>query len=538
MKPGGILAAADANEFPHLPYRGLLDPQAAHDAAMAVQDAVDVTEFTVDGVNIWILARLFLFMQSPLKANALFQALHGAPSFSGRLFDSKDSPDYDHKLSTTYFRDADAPLLAPADFDSDAMRGGLLFVETPGDYTQYIDGYAVNIIVDPVLRHFRQAGERVVKYCRYQRLLPEKRKLEPPVYFGLGASGLARLQSGLRAIRKMVHAVNGWLASHGIHARMSTQAVERDVAILLSSRSAARIWLRQLQPELLFTLNFSNLEKMGVIAAAKELGLPVVDLMHGILERRTIYHDYPDPAAGDILPFPDSIWVWGDVTQRILRDAMQRKGARWSHVAKSGLPWRNIQRARPLNPGRDHLRQLVPAGRKTVLYCHDPGLHDDEFEGFLPRTVLDAIRSSADTLFWLVRLHPRSAHLKDAVSLWLSGLSMRNVELDLSSDLQIDDVFALSDCVVVKYTTVALEAASAGLPVITYHAVGAATFADYISSGHIHYAPNAATLVQLAREALPAATPFDYVDFDPSLMDSALASTRSHFATRGKSQTR
>jgi hypothetical protein len=159
-------------------------------------------------------------------------------------------------------------------------------------------------------------------------------------------------------------------------------------------------------------------------------------------------------------------------------------------------------------------------------------MHDDAFDGFLPRLVLDAMRASHRDLLWLVRLHPRSSHLVDAVAEWLREAGVANAELRLSTRLPIDDLFDLARCVVVKYSVAGLEAASLGLPVVTYHAAGAATYADYIGTKHVAYAPSPDALVAFALNGEAPGTPLPYVDLEPGLVEAALVSTRRFFGRK------
>ena len=298
---------------------------------------------------------------------------------------------------------------------------------------------------------------------------------------------------------------------------------------MLCARNSAREWLALIQPEAVFVQNFSNTEKMGVIAAARELGIPSIDLMHGMQDSGNIYHDHPLPGAGQTYLFPDSLWVWGEVTRRNLEIAKAKQGAAWRHAAVAGYAWRNFLQTRPRDPKAETLARMLPPDRRVVLYCHDASLHDDAFESYLPSSVLSAIQSSADDLFWLIRIHPRSFHLRGEISSYLNRLGLTNFDLVLSTECSLYDVFDICSCVVVKYSVAGLEAASCGLPVITHHHVGAETFRDQIKSGHVSYAAGAEEILNLARTMKAPEKPLEYVLSEPELLDEALSSTRAFF---------
>jgi hypothetical protein len=515
--------------FADLPFRNLTDPRAAHDCAVALQERVDASAFAMNGINFWMLVRQFLSMQSARQANAVFSSLFAAPSVTGRVFESSEFGTEKVLRDVEVMPLARSALISTRRVDLDAIKGCLLFAEVPGDYTQYLGEHAVNAYADPVMRHFRARGHRVEKICRYQRRLVTKPKLEPPHYFTLAAAGEDFPGPHAGKIRFGVEAANRTLAEFGLRHRMDADALFRDIGIVLSARNSAREWLALIQPAMVFVQNFSNTEKMGVIAAARELGIPCVDLMHGMQDGGNIYHDHPSPSAGQTYLFPDSLWVWGGVTQRSLDLAGKRPGAAWKHAATSGYAWRSACQTWIRDPRAETLARLVPKDRRTVLYCHDASLHDDAFDSYLPSSVLSAIRASADDLFWLIRIHPRSYHLRSEISAYLNSLGLTNFDLTLSTECYLYDVFEICACVVVKYSVAGLEAASCGLPVITHHHVGAETFKDQIESGHVSFASDAGEILHLARNMTAPAESLDYVRSSPELLDKALEETLLFF---------
>ena len=207
--PSGQKAAA---VFADLPFRNLIDPRAAHECALALQDRVDASAFALDGINFWMLVRQFLFMQSARQANVVFSSLFGAPSVSGRVFEGSDFGTEKVLRQVEVLPLRQSSVIASRTIDLTAAKGCLLFVEVPGDYTQYLGEHAVNAHLDPVLRHFRAKGHKVEKFCRYQRRLVAKPKLEPPHYFTLAAAGQAARGPKARQILQGVEAVNRALA--------------------------------------------------------------------------------------------------------------------------------------------------------------------------------------------------------------------------------------------------------------------------------------------------------------------------------------
>ncbi|WP_274626303.1 hypothetical protein [Arvimicrobium flavum] len=506
-------------------YNDLIEPLSLHELAMDLQDEVDASAFRVGDINFWMLVRQHLFLLVAGQAGKLFTDLFDQPSHTGRIYREGDAS------RAIAFSDVGVVSLGSAMLVTERGTGdvdltdALVFVEVPADYTQYVGRNAVNMYADPMLLHFRDQGYRTVKLCRFQRQMPAKQKMVEPAYFLPGVARIGTHMDDLARCRSVIEQINRLLRSANLPQTIDADEMIGRIETVLAFHDAADQWFSHQRPAAVFVQNFANLEKMGVLAAARRHKVPTIDLMHGIQDGLNIYHDHPRIPEGDIYPFPETMWVWGDVTRENMLAAKQRGVAPWRKVEVAGFPWKHAHRVWQRDPRVERLRAMIPEGAKRVLYCHEVSLHNSEFDGYLPVDVLEALQSSRDDVFWLIRVHPRSFHLRDEIASYLHERGVGRFELHLASECLFEDVLRLTDVLVTKYSAAALEAASVGIPAITHHATGAALFETYIESGHITYAKDGRRLLRAISKAEPPSAPLGYVNFSRDRPDVALAAT-------------
>ena len=66
------------------------------------------------------------------------------------------------------------------------LKGGVIFCEVPADYTQFIDGFAVNCFADPIIelmRGYQDVTGELTKLCRLQPRMATVQKLVDPSYY-------------------------------------------------------------------------------------------------------------------------------------------------------------------------------------------------------------------------------------------------------------------------------------------------------------------------------------------------------------------
>jgi hypothetical protein len=506
-------------------YNDLIEPLSLHELAMDLQDEVDASEFRVGDTNLWMLIRQHLFLLVAGQASKLFSDLFDRPSHSGRIYSEADSSRDISFSDVAVFSLGEATLIADRSLGRIDLTDALAFVEVPADYTQYIGRNAVNVFADPMLTHFRDQGLRTVKLCRFQRQMPARHKMVEPVYFMPGVADLPSHLEDLARCRRIVEQINRLLRSANLPQTIDADEMIGKIDTVLSYQDAADQWFRHERPAAVFVQNFANLEKLGVLAAARRHDIPTVDLMHGIQDELNIYHDHPPIREGDVYPFPETMWVWGDVTRDNMLKLDQRGIAPWQRVEVAGFPWKHAVRTWQRDPRVNRLRTLIPAGAKRALYCHEVSLHNSEFDGFLPTDVLEALQQSKEDVFWLIRVHPRSFHLRDDIARYLRERGIARFELHLTSECLFEDVLTLTDVLVTKYSAAALEATSLGIPAVTHHPTGATLFKKYIASGHISHAKGAKGILRAVSKAKPLRAPLGYVNYDASRPDEALLAT-------------
>lgn len=476
-----------------------------------IQDKVDAAGFVVGDINFWMIVRLQAFMSQGRNTDRLYRGLFGIPS-QVSLLHGAAVPEASAGMHVETVQNG--VLLRKTTQPEATLDGSLAFVGVPADATDTLGDTVVDVFSDPFIRIF-SSSMKTVKLCRFERQVFKQAFYVEPLWFW--AAGMAgRLDpKQVSPLFEILAAANRLLAEEtGLRLRFDPAAVLAQIRYVLACHDLACALFRRQRPKALFCSNFANLEKMGFLLAAKRLGIPTVDLMHGFQDRLSLPLDHPVLPRGVLYPFPDALWCWGPVTRDSLLAQEKQRPQAWRHVAVAGYPWKSSRRELAGDyPGLDRLRKTIPAGRKVVLYCHEPSIQNAEFFGYLPSDVFTAM-AWGDDVFWLVRTHPRSRHLREGMKDFMTRHGLVHFEIDMASECPLDELFPLADVLVTKYSVAAMEAAAAGVPVVCTHPVGKEIFAEHIASGHVTYCDGWRALLEAVRTARPPREPLRYIARD------------------------
>ena len=135
-----------------------IDPIAATLLVRRVQEEVDSSDCHVLGTNLWIIIRNEIYYSISREVGRFFDAMIGKPGFSGRVYSGQPlAVPQTFRLMEGAKRSA---LICGDDRRADDLKGGVIFCEVPADYTQFIDGFAVNCFADSMIELMRESSER------------------------------------------------------------------------------------------------------------------------------------------------------------------------------------------------------------------------------------------------------------------------------------------------------------------------------------------------------------------------------------------
>ena len=274
-----------------------------------------------------------------------------------------------------------------------------------------------------------------------------------------------------------------WLGSHGYAA----SALRRSKALSDGSRLhvLAQAYQRRLEtaaPRLAFVVSFYSLEGMAFVFACRRLGIPVVDLQHGVQgELHPAYAGWAPPPTGDRhVLLPDWFWVWSAWEADVI--AQWSAGSGHSAVV-GGNPWMSIWQPGSLWPGVKQALEGAAAlrdralGKPSVLITLQFGL--DPSEQIEPLAKL--IREAGSRLAVWVRLHPAMLERREEIRARLSVEGQ--FELDACTDLPLQAVLSVSDVHLTHSSTAVIEAAQFGVRSVLTSPYGAELFASLLESG-------------------------------------------------------
>jgi hypothetical protein len=261
-------------------------------------------------------------------------------------------------------------------------------------------------------------------------------------------------------------------------------------------------WLRRARPRALVLDCWYGRMAMGAAMAAHGLGIPVIDLQHGIQGgAHPLYAGWSPAPAGGYEVFPDRFWVWGAADAESLvasnpgalgPEAVRVVGHRW-HAAwtqRDGDP----QRASAL-AGAERL----VAGRRALLVTLQKGVPFRD-------TLVPLVRHAPPEWLWLVRPH-RQMQLDPArLEAELREATGRRVDVRRAARLPLYALLRACAWHVTGFSTCALEALAFGVPTLLTHESGAHAYADLVAQRVMwpHGSPEESTR-RLARGAADVA---------------------------------
>jgi hypothetical protein len=254
---------------------------------------------------------------------------------------------------------------------------------------------------------------------------------------------------------------------------------------------------QRLQPEFIVLSSFTGW--LHALWAAKDLGIPVIDVQHGG-QGETHFpttHFTKVPEAGYHF-LPDVLWLWGK-TNRDFATPWLPGGARHRHLPVIGghravAQWdRNRRLGKLVRTDTAFIDRF--SGRSNVLvtlsYAIDP---------LMPEAVFEAIRRTPD-LHWLIRLHPihRPKAARDQLLSRLGELGISNVSIDEPTDVQLQTALFVSRAHLTPFSTSVREAIALGVPSAVVHPVAEPLFKEELETGQIELAISADEIIEFVR---------------------------------------
>ena len=347
---------------------------------------------------------------------------------------------------------------------------------TQCDRMQRLGSRFYNTVVDPWAEAFAASGSRVTVWS-----LGDPRWPTHVPHVSIQRSiDRARAKRGTLAIDDpppWFETLAAW-AAEVLDADISWSNLAIDFRRVISASTRLESWLLRARPRVLVLDCWYGREQLGAAIAAHRLGIPVVDLQHGVQGAgHFAYAGWSPPPAGGYEVFPDRFWVWGENDAEsllasnpgaIAHDQVEVVGNRWL----SDWTERDDPRRQP------ELRRAsrLIGDRHAVLVTLQEGVSTE-------RVLEPLIRQAPSDWLWLVRLHRRMT--VDPRRLEADLRRATGGRVDCVRNTRLPLYALLRGCAwhVTGFSTCAQEALAFGVPTLLTHQSGEHAYAHFVSRG-------------------------------------------------------
>ncbi len=239
-------------------------------------------------------------------------------------------------------------------------------------------------------------------------------------------------------------------------------------------------WLGRMRPRILFVDCWYTSEVLPVILAARRMGIPVVDLQHGIQGASHFgYAAWPELAPS--LLIPDTFWFWGERDLKVFED--RDNGLR---LQAQGIIGGSIE----LN----EVRERTGAGGEPDRITEPPRsvLVSEQKAIDVSRVLVPVIKATLGSVQWLIRPHPGQPEsgLRKALGPEASRVTFISPGLET-----VFESLTRAQLHVTGFSSIALEAMAMGKMTLLCHEAGREIFEDFLERGAMQFTPNADSLL-------------------------------------------
>lgn len=218
--------------------------------------------------------------------------------------------------------------------------------------------------------------------------------------------------------------------------------------------------------KLVVTRCWYGIERMALCTAAKEMGIHVVDVQHGVAggAEHHIYCQWKKMPAEGYELVPDVFWCNSEADADAIRQ--WNNADLHTKVIVGGrslqLFWNSYKGKELLSHYMEQFRSKValPDNAKVVLFSLQTlNKNTERYPEWLPNFIAEH-----DEFFWLIRRHPMMDETQKDFLGKIEKIS--NVNVEEASSYPLDVVLEFSDVHVTMFSTVAMEAAEHGVATV------------------------------------------------------------------------
>ena len=356
-----------------------------------------------------------------------------------------------------------------------ASNAQLLFLSRPVYLQKLSTGKLFDRIVDPLIfaRHNVEAWEKL-----YVSPWPEAESLHfqsrclTPAYAALSEHFSLEDEQALRHLA----------TEAGLEPARFLARCKRGLNTFVRWYEAGTILLaRRSMLRAIYLTSWYFPDMMGLTAAARERGVPVIDVQHGKQGRfQGMYSGWRRiPPTGYEL-MPDRFWCWGEPScDHIMASSPERKVHR---PFVGGFPWLDYYRQHISTVGQAHA--VAKSVQKKILVTTQP--RQSENTEPLPDFFVDYLRSLPEGVHCVIRCHPNDVSGEAYCKRRLKGIPEHLYSIDSGKDNLYDRLLQATHHVT-AYSSCCYEASAFGILTLLYGADSKALYAEEILAGEFSW---------------------------------------------------
>lgn len=250
----------------------------------------------------------------------------------------------------------------------------------------------------------------------------------------------------------------------------------------------------RINPKFVFQEFYYSPESIGLILACKSLGIPVIEVQHGLIGshqwQTTHWVKMPETSY---VNHPDYYWVFdkfekenSEVHQP--RQALHRPAIVAGHAELEIFRRKREEEESKLKPAHRAFLDELGSGTYNILFS--PQYHHVDFTGIV--AVSRALPKDARLL---VRLHPMQLPIVDGITELIEKYGTDNIEVEHSTKAPLYSLLDKCHHVITKYSTLAREGLEFDMDVTLLDDMGRQLFHQYVDLGRMAYCGTNETLV-------------------------------------------
>jgi hypothetical protein len=268
-----------------------------------------------------------------------------------------------------------------------------------------------------------------------------------------------------------LHEINTGLSKEELHSAV-IQLKSQWKSIIIEKE----VWnfiLRILKPEKIFTLCYYSNPVYSLNIAANELKIPTIEMQHGPINAFHLAYGSFKQTLNQTTSalLPQRFLAWDSFSLNVLSKSFPTK-----EINILGLPWLNFLSTQNLNLKTD---------KKIILYALQP---ISEIGEAFPDFLIKWIKQSKESFMWYIRLHPRQDNEREYIVQKLQEAQVyESVEIERASNLPLPLLMSNSHMIFTSFSGVVIEAASMGIPSVTFHPNALIYYKDQLNSKSMYY---------------------------------------------------